>query len=337
MKLRNAYKDKRVCVTGGAGFVGFQLVSQLVRAGAEVTVIDNFSRGHNRVSGVEYINSDAGDVNACKYAFCGGNASARRKPVDYVFNLAAEVAGVFHNAQHNVEMFHLNSRLQTAPLLAASEEGVPNFLQVSSVCVYSPEHQEYAIERYGMDGQPHFANYGYAWAKRAGELMAGVSNVERIVKVRPTNMYGPYDYFGPKSHVIPALIRKALTQPYIELLGNPANVREFLHSKDGARGMMYAAAFGEDGEVYNIHAGADNQLTMIGLAKLIRSIAGFGPEDKPIKFSDEFGSGGDPIRQIDGGKISDLGYEPQIHVGQGIKEVIEWVKKTDALNNENYQ
>jgi GDP-L-fucose synthase len=334
MKLKDAYKNKRVCVTGGAGFVGVQLVQQLIRAGAEVTVIDNFSRGQNRIVGANYINSDAGDVNACKYAFCGGNASANRKPVDYVFNLVAEVAGVYHNSQHNVEMFHLNSRLQTAPLLAAAEEGVPNFLQVSSVCVYSPENQEHAIERYGLDGAPHFANFGYSWSKRMGELMAEVSNIERVVTVRPTNMYGPYDYFGPKSHVVPALIRKALEQPVIEVLGNPSNVREFLHTKDGARGMMIAAANGEDGDVYNIHAGVDNQLTIVGLAKLIRELTGMTGKD--IVFPDTTG-GGDPIRQIDGTKITELGYEPTIHVGQGLKEVIEWVKKVDALNNENYQ
>lgn len=325
MGYLEAVKGKRVCVTGGAGFLGVQLVKLLVDNGAEVFVLDDFSRGENMVDGAEYVMaSDATNLGSCEFSFRGFNVRPSAKPVDIVFNLAAYVAGVLYNKDHHVEMFARNMALQTVPLEAAENVGVQQFIQVSSVCVYAPEHQEYADEEDGWRGEPHPANYGYSWAKRMGERMAFASKIPHVTVVRPTNMYGPYDYFDDTAHVIPALIRKALENDTIHLLGNPSNVREFLHTKDAAHGILVAAASGEDRQAYNIHAGEENQYSIMELADLIRRRAGVAHKD--ITYDDTFG-GGDPVRRVNGDKLRELGYEPQIDLfEEGIMEVVEWAK-----------
>lgn len=326
MSIEAFYNEKRVCVTGGAGMVGQSLVRQLLELGAEVTVIDDFSRGKSKVEGARYLVGDASRAFALNYAFRG--LAVRGKPVDVVFNLAAAVAGVLHNMGHQHEMFHSNIALQTVPVAVADELGIPHFLQVSSVCVYAPEHNEGAQEQNGMLGDPHPANGGYAWAKRLGERAVLWSGLSHAVIVRPSNIYGPGDYFDERAHVIPALIRRAYeTEPggMMKVYGDPGIVREFIYVDDAARGMLHALAYGRDKEAYNLGWDGLDAITIGGLADAV-----IEHTNRPIDavFSPKEG-GGDPRRWSDGGKAKrELDFRPRTNIQHGLQRTIEWYETT---------
>lgn len=316
--LSDFYAGKRVVVTGGAGMIGYQLVSLLEAAGADVVVLDNFSRGGNKMASpnVSYIpQGDATRLHTCCWAMRDAHA---------VFNLAATVAGVLHNQGHHLEMFQENVQLQTVPLMGAAEAGVPHFLQVSSVCVYAPDQNHPALEENGMVGEPHPANYGYAWSKRLGEKMASVSPVEHVVTVRPSNVFGVLDYFDSRAHVIPALIRKAIYDDEINVYGPRDTAREFIYSSDVAMGMMTALALGEHRGVYNVGCHGDNSLTLEQLVEAIQVAT--RTTDKEVIFHEGEG-GGDPKRWSDCSRIHKLGWKHSIGLNEGLGLVVDWYRR----------
>jgi nucleoside-diphosphate-sugar epimerase len=221
------WANQRVVITGGCGLVGARLTQFLLDAGARVYVLDNLSRGKQKIDGAEYWDSDVGSVQECEWYF------KQVKP-DAIFNLAAHVAGVTYNARHQIEMFERNLPLQSAPVYAAAKTGVARFLQVSSVCVYAENKQNPCHEE-DTGGEPNAANSGYAWAKQMGERITLWSTLPHCVIVRPANIYGINDYFDERAHVIPALIRKCVEDDAIRVNGTGKAVREFLYSDDAAR------------------------------------------------------------------------------------------------------
>lgn len=314
-QLSSFYANKRVVCTGSAGMIGFQLVSLLESIDADVIVLDNYSRGNNKLisKNVVYIpQGDATRLHTCMWAM---------KDAFAVFNLAASVAGVLHNQEHHLEMFHENIALQTVPLLAAAETGVPHFLQVSSVCVYAPDQNHPAVESNGMVGEPHPANYGYAWAKRMGEKMAQVSPVEHVVTVRPSNVFGVNDYFDGRAHVIPALIRKAIYDEVINVYGPRDTTREFIYANDVAFAMMTALARGEHRGVYNLGCHGDNCVSLEQLVEAIQVAT--KTTDKEVIFHEGEG-GGDPARWSDCSKIHELGWKHSTGLNEGLFLVADW-------------
>jgi GDP-L-fucose synthase len=309
------WQRKRVVVTGGAGMVGVQLVGLLIESGADVTVLDNMSRGRNKLSGADYIVQDAGDENVCIAVFEGADA---------VFNLAAEVAGVGFNQSHHVMMFERNMRLLAAPLSAAVKVGVERFLQVSSVCVYAPGYNNPAREENGHEGNPTPANVGYSWAKRMGERLAGWYTRENgihTVIVRPSNIYGPHDYFDERGHVIPNLIKQVLNdKPYVEVHGDGQTYREFLYSADAASGMAFALAHGEPGEVYNLGTNGRTKINTRELLTIIEGIVGVKKERRPVVKGDT----GDGERWSDCGKIEAMGWKADTTLEAGLKSTVDW-------------
>jgi nucleoside-diphosphate-sugar epimerase len=308
------YAGKKVVVTGGAGMVGAALVTELVRRGAHVLVQDDFSRGKTYVTGAQYVTTDAGSFYACKKALDGAFA---------LFNLAAAVAGVEFNQYNHGLMFDANMRLQATPMLAAAAAGVPHVLQVSSVCVYSPEHNSPALEAHGRTGEPHPANGGYAWAKRMGERVALWAGLERAVIVRPSNIYGPRDYFDERAHVIPALIRKALRDDTIRVNGSGHEQREFIYVDDVARGMLAALEHGAHGEAYNIGTSGDTVVSIRQLVALIQQAT--GTVDKPVAFAQSYDAG-DPARQSDASALRAFGWHHEIGLLDGLERTADWYK-----------
>jgi len=315
MSVEDFYRGKNIAVTGGCGFVGGTLVKKLVDAGAnQVVVLDTMVRGNRKIKGALYHPSDVTRLESCAFWF---------KRVDVVFNLAASVAGVLHNMSHHTEMYTENIGLVTTPVMAAQQEGVKHFLQVSSVCIYDPRLNHPSFEESGMLGEPHFANAGYAEAKRDGERMIQWSNLDHAVIVRPSNIYGPFDYFDEKAHVIPALIRKSIDDDVIHLYGPSQTEREFIFVHDVADGMMHAMAYGRNKTAYNIGCHGKNKVSMILLAEMIREGVGY-PEKEIIVHSDE--GGGDPIRFSSCSRMNDLGWRWSTPLDDGLLRTIEWYK-----------
>jgi GDP-L-fucose synthase len=305
------WTGKRVIVTGGAGFVGSHLVELLLSEEAQVVVLDDFSRGSMKAQGASYFRTDVG----------GARASVFYENAFAVFNLAAHVAGVIYNQKNHLEMFHQNMRLLSAPLLAAEQAGASRFLQVSSVCAYAPENLTPCEESKGQEGQPTPANEGYSWAKRMGERVAGWSSAPHVVTVRPSNIYGPRDYFDERAHVIPALIKKALDDERIIVNGTGNEWREFLYVEDAARGMMHALEHGAHGEAYNLGTGGDTCVPIRVLVKMIQQAT--NTERKPVVFSADHDAG-DEKRYSDCSKIRALGWKHQIGLDEGLFNTVEW-------------
>lgn len=303
----------KAVVTGGAGMVGIQLVRILHQKGYDVTVLDNLSRGHNiDASLATYVTGDATDLDTCLQVFEGA---------DYIFNLAAEVAGVRFNQNNHSMMYGQNVRLTYTPLEAAKIQKVGRFLQVSSVCVYAPEYNHPCLEMNGHKGEPTPANAGYSWAKRRGETMVLESGIPCVI-VRPSNMYGPYDYFDERGHVIPNLIRQVFNGPHIDIFGKEdETIREFLHTQDAASAMSFLIEFGENGQVYNVGTNGETKISLASLIEMVESIVGIRRGRRLVVNG---GDTGDQARWSDCNKIEGLGWRYQIGLEEGLREVVDW-------------
>jgi GDP-L-fucose synthase len=317
--MTNFWKDKRACVVGGAGFVGIHLVKQLLDAGAIVTVLDNLSRGkkNSLPIGVPLHYGDCSNEGVCRDVF---------KDQQYILNLAAWVAGVDYNQKNQAEMYYRNWLAQMTPLLIAHEYGIEKYLNVSSVCVYAPEFNDPCIEGNGFRGEPTRANLGYSLAKRAGERMAVwyADAGLHAVRVRPSNIFGPGDYFDERAHVIPALIKKAFEDDEIVANGTGRERREFLYVTDAARGMMAALEHSEKGAVYNL--GTDGA-TCISISKLTHAICTVaGCPEKPIVFKHKFDSGDGVRWSIAQLARDDLNWRFKVGIEEGLEKTVEWYK-----------
>lgn len=321
----NPYKGKRVCVIGGAGMIGHHLVKLLADAGAEVFVLDDFSRGHNVLNepSVRYTEGDATNLNTCEWMFRG--MVMRGTPIDAVFNLAAKVAGVMYNMNNHLDMFYNNVNALTIPVMAAEKVGVGNYLQTSSVCVYDPDHNHPCVEENGLLGEPHPSNRGYALAKRMGEYAVIMSNIPHAVVVRPSNVYGVGDYFDERAHVIPALMKKVEQDDTIHVKGTPGTVREFIYAEDAARGMMSAMQHGTNKAAYNI--GTNGNVIDIGsLVNLLQDVAG---TDKPVEFGEQHG---EDKRWSDCSLAYDeLDWKPEVEFGDGLRRMYAWAKENGKI------
>lgn len=309
------YADRRVVVTGGAGMVGAALVEQLVALGADVLVLDDLSRGNTYIPGVPIRRIDVGNEAAVR---------GELRDAFALFNLAAYVAGVQYNQHNHALMFERNMRLQTAPILAAAAQRIPHVLQVSSVCVYDPEHNHPAVEDMGHVGTPHAANSGYAWAKRMGERVIDWADLEHAVIVRPSNLYGPRDYFDDRAHVIPALIKKALTENVIRVNGSGYERREFLYVADAASGMLAALEHGEHGSVYNVGTDGATCVTIRALMGIIQEVT--GTLDKEVVYASDYNAG-DPARWSDCTALRALGWRHTTGLVAGIAATVDWYRK----------
>jgi len=305
------WQNKRVTITGGAGFVGSHLCKHLAEAGAIVEVLD-IAQPKRRIPSVTYRSLDASNLHNCIAAFEGR---------DIVFNLAAKVAGVEYNQNHNLNMMYENIPLQITPVVAAEEAGVAHFLQVSSVCIY-PDNETSPCQDSRSVGEmkpPNLANFGYATAKRIGELAVMQSKLNYII-ARPTNIYGPGDDFGPSGHVIPALIKKCLKQPLPQVNGTGKEVREFIFVSDVAKAFMHLVEFGESG-VYNIGTNRRTAITIRDLLDVIQIST--ATKYKGFEFINAFDSG-DSRRFTDSTKLEATGFKAETSLVDGINQTVEW-------------
>jgi GDP-L-fucose synthase len=314
------WKNKKILVTGGAGFIGSHLVQALLDRGATVRVVDSLENGSlenlSLSEGViEHVQADLSNFENC-LAACAG--------MDAVFGCAAKVAGVAYNSSHPAEMFRANTRIGLNLLEATRKLDVERTLVVSSACVYRRNSTVPTPESEGFMEDPEPSNLGYGWAKRVLELQARMYSEEYGVKiaiVRPFNTYGPRDHFDPEyGHVIPSLIKKATEgQNPIVVWGDGTQTRSFIYVTDVVKGMLLALEKYPVADPVNI--GNEEEVTV---AKLARQIVDLSGTRASIQF-DVTRPSGQPRRVPDVTKARQrLGFESKIRLHDGLKKTIDW-------------
>jgi GDP-L-fucose synthase len=173
------------------------------------------------------------------------------------------------------------------------------------------------------------------WAKRMGELQAQAYGIEYgwrdIAVVRPANVYGPYDNFDPNNAmVIPSLINRALggENPLV-VWGDGSAVRDFIHARDVAKGMLLAIEKGV-GDPINLGSGEG-----VSIKQLVDVIVS-NLEEPPQVIWDTSKPSGDKKRLMDISRAKAIGFEPQISIEEGIKEVMKWYKNNKDVVHKRY-
>lgn len=317
------YTNKKILVTGGTGLIGQPLVEMLVDAGAKVRVasLDDPSRVHPEA---EFHQVDLTDFNNC-LRVCEG--------MDFVFHLAGIKGSPKMTMERPASFFVPALLCNTGMMEAARRSGVSRYLFTSSVGVYAPAevfHEDDVWKTFPSENDK-FAG----WAKRMGELQAEAFAIEYGLKnvsiVRPANVFGPYDNFDPENAmVIPALIRRALSgENPLVVWGDGTPVRDFIHARDVAYGMMLAV---EKGETRPLNLGSGIGYTIKEIVDIIVD----NLDVKPKIVWDASKPAGDKKRLMDMSRARSIGFEPQVTLKEGIKETIDWYLKNKDVADKRY-
>lgn len=308
------FKDKKVVVTGGSGFIGTHFLNHLIEIGANVTT-------HVHKKSLQVKNDKLNtlfDIDLMKLDDC----IRLTEGADYVIHCAGEVAhpsSVPKDVQISLKQLNLIGNV----LEACAINGVKRFLDLNSSTGYPDIRRPINEDEYWVD-EPYSSYYGYGWMRRYREkLMEHVSKFSglEIALARCTAIFGPHDNFDLKTcHVVPALIKRVLSDenPFIAW-GNPEVVRDFLYVKDVVIGALLILERGESMRPYNLGYGSG--ISIGEILNTILKVTGKTPnviwdESKPTTI---------PFRAVSISRIkNELGFNPKFSFEEGIKETIKW-------------
>ena len=297
-----------ILVAGATGLAGSAIVDELEKNGENVIKV----------------NSKVVDLTNRKLTF---EFILDHKP-EVVIDAAAKAGGIHANNSLPVDFLSLNLQIQTNLMDASHKANVERFLFLGSSCIYPKFAAQPIKESELMNGPLEPTNSAYAVAKIAGiELINSYRRQfsKHWISVMPTNLYGPRDNFDlTSSHVLPAMIRKfddaVITNSEVTLWGTGSPKREFLHSSDLAKALIFLLEkFDEDG---HINVGTGDEISIKDLANLISTKLGY---NKNINW-DTTKPDGTPRKVMDETKIRSLGWKPEISLSDGISSTIEWYK-----------
>ena len=318
------YNGKNVLVAGGTGTIGIPLVEMLLARGANVTVVSMDTPEYaKRVLGknVEFIKMDLTLLENCLKA---------TKNKDYVFNLVGIKGSVGIGETKVASYFVPMLRFQTNLMDAAFKSDVSRYLFVSSVCIY-PQASEH-FEDNAWNGMPKQNDRIPGLAKRIGEIQGETYLKEygwdAVRIIRPSNVYGPFDDFNPKTaQVIPSLITRVLRgENPLKVWGDGSAVRDFIYSKEVAHWLLTSLEVAPP--CVPINLGSGNGVT---IKDVVETISGL--QEHPVQIIwDKSKPSGDPVRIMNMGRAKELiGFEPLYSLKQGIEETIEWIRKNPSL------
>ena len=313
--------ERRVIVTGGAGFLG-RFVCQSLR-----------DRGVPQQNIFVPRRAQFDLTNQTDVARLVRTAFGKEK-CDLIIHLAAEVGGIGANRDNPGRYFFANMAMALHLIEQARLDGLHqrggSFVQVGTICAYPKFTPVPFREDELWNGYPEETNAPYGVAKKAAWQMLDAYKLQygfRSAYVLPVNLYGPHDNFDlHSSHVIPALIRKCVEaqrrgDKEIVCWGTGSASREFLYVEDAAEGIVRAAQTMNDPTPVNLGAGFE--ITIKNLVELIVKLTGF---QGAVRW-DSTKPDGQPRRCLSTERAEKLlGFRAAVGFEEGLKRTIEWYR-----------
>ncbi len=318
IKHSTFWQDKRVIVTGGAGFLGSFVTEKLKQRGATDIFIPRIE---------EYNLVDPNDIRRL-YADTLKNVDPKNV---VIIHLAANVGGIGANMDHPADFFYDNLMMGVELMHQAHKNDIGKFVAIGTVCAY-PKFTPVPFKEDDLwNGYPEETNAPYGLAKKMMLVQAQAYRQQygfNAIFLLPVNLYGPRDNFNPRSsHVIPALIRKAMEacergDKEMLVWGDGSPTREFLYVEDAADAIVAAA------EKYNgdqpVNLGSGYEISIKDLAEMIVRMTGF--EGKLVWQTDK--PNGQPRRGLDVSRAKALfGWSAQVPFEEGMRRTINWFKE----------
>ncbi|MFA6548428.1 MAG: GDP-L-fucose synthase [Candidatus Margulisiibacteriota bacterium] len=305
------WQDKRIVVTGGAGFLGSFVVEKLKQKGCRnifIPLIEEYD-----------LRRETDIVRLYKTAV-----------PDMVIHLAAAVGGINANRENPGAFFYDNLIMGVQLMEQARRHSVGKFVAIGTVCAY-PKFTPVPFKEADLwDGYPEETNAPYGLAKKMLLVQSQAYRQQygyNSIFLLPLNLYGPRDNFNPSSsHVIPAIIKKCVDavqkkESFVTLWGTGQASRGFLFVEDAAEGIILATEKYEKSDPVNL--GTDQEITIKDLANLIARLTGFSGE---IKW-DTSKPDGQPRRCLDTSRAKSLfGFSAKTDFEAGLNKTVAWYK-----------
>jgi len=304
-------KDAKIYVAGHRGLVGSAIMRKLKKEGYNNLVYRTSSeldlRRQEKVE--EFFKEE--------------------KP-EYVILAAAKVGGIQANNTYSAEFLYDNLMIESNVIEAAYQNDVNKLLFLGSSCIYPKFADQPMKEDYLLSGKLESTNEGYAVSKITGLKLCEHYNKQygtNFISAMPTNLYGPNDNFDLEtSHVLPALIRKfheakVNDEDEVVIWGTVKPRREFLHVDDLADALLFLMNNYNGDQFVNVGVGKD--ISILELAELIKDIVGFEGEI----VNDTSKPDGTPRKLLDVSRLSEIGWEANIGLREGIKNTYKWFKE----------
>ncbi len=314
MEHPSFWQGKRICVTGGAGFLGSYILEKLQIRGVkqEQIFVPKIE---------EYDLVQPGDIRRLLEV---------SRP-DVIIHLAAHVGGIGANREKPAEFFYDNLMMGVQLIHEAWKQNVEKFVAIGTICAY-PKFTPIPFKEDELwNGYPEETNAPYGLAKKMLLVQAQAYRQQygyNTIYLLPVNLYGPRDNFNPaSSHVIPALIRKCFEAidsgaDHIVVWGDGSPTREFIYAEDAAEGILLAA------EKYNgpdpVNIGSGFEISIKDLVESIARLTGFSGK----LVWDTSKPNGQPRRCLDITRAADyFGFQAQIPFEEGLKRTIDWYRQ----------
>ena len=307
------WKDKRVLVTGGSGFLGSFVVEKLGEKGCkDIFVPHSEEYDLRQLDVIQRLLKDT-------------------KP-DMIIHLAARVGGIGANRAHPAEFFYDNLMMGVQLMHESWRAGINKFVAIGTVCAY-PKFTPVPFKEEDLwDGYPEGTNAPYGLAKKMLLIQAQTYRQQygfNAIYLLPVNLYGQRDNFDlESSHVIPALIRKCIeaakrNDDHIVVWGTGKPTREFLYVEDAAEGILLAAERYNGSEPVNLGSGME--ISIHDLVHLIARLTGF----KGKIVLDSSKPDGQPRRCLNTERAEQLfGFRAKTSFEDGLRRTIKWYRKS---------